>query len=75
MHIDIDEIAKTFGATTALHPVSLNIPSGALVALLGPSGVGVCGGERRAAGAGCQGVGSSWRRTLESSTTPSVRCQ
>ena len=40
MHIDIDEIAKTFGATTALHPVSLNIPSGALVALLGPSGSG-----------------------------------
>lgn len=40
MHIDIDEIAKTFGATTALLPVSLNIPSGALVALLGPSGSG-----------------------------------
>ena len=40
MHIDIDEIAKTFGATTALRPVSLNIPSGALVALLGPSGSG-----------------------------------
>ena len=29
MHIDIDEIAKEFGATTALHPVSLSIPSGA----------------------------------------------
>ena len=40
MHIDIDEIAKEFGATTALHPVSLSIPSGALVALLGPSGSG-----------------------------------
>ncbi|MFC3629701.1 sulfate/molybdate ABC transporter ATP-binding protein [Paracoccus angustae] len=40
MHIDIDEIAKSFGGTTALHPVSLNIPSGALVALLGPSGSG-----------------------------------
>lgn len=40
MHIEIDEIAKTFGQTTALQPVSLAIPSGALVALLGPSGSG-----------------------------------
>ena len=40
MHIEIDEIAKSFGQTTALHPVSLAIPSGALVALLGPSGSG-----------------------------------
>ena len=40
MHIQIDEIAKEFGATTALHPVSLSVPSGALVALLGPSGSG-----------------------------------
>ena len=40
MHIEIDEIAKTFGATAALHPVSLAIPSGARVALLGPSGSG-----------------------------------
>lgn len=40
MHIEIDEIAKSFGPTTALHPVSLSIPSGALIALLGPSGSG-----------------------------------
>jgi sulfate transport system ATP-binding protein len=40
MHIDIDEISKSFGTTTALHPVSLSLPSGALVALLGPSGSG-----------------------------------
>ena len=40
MHIEIDEIAKEFGATAALHPVSLRIPSGALVAFLGPSGSG-----------------------------------
>jgi sulfate transport system ATP-binding protein len=40
MHIQIDEIAKTFGATAALHPVSLSVPTGALVALLGPSGSG-----------------------------------
>ena len=40
MHIEIDEIAKEFGATTALLPVSLSIPTGALVALLGPSGSG-----------------------------------
>ncbi|RHZ94259.1 ATP-binding cassette domain-containing protein [Cereibacter sphaeroides] len=40
VHIEIDEIAKSFGPTTALHPVSLSIPSGALIALLGPSGSG-----------------------------------
>jgi sulfate/thiosulfate transport system ATP-binding protein len=40
MQIEIDEIAKTFGATAALLPVSLSLPSGALVALLGPSGSG-----------------------------------
>ena len=40
MHIQIDEIAKSFGTSAALHPVSLSIPSGALVALLGPSGSG-----------------------------------
>ena len=37
MRIEIDEISKLFGITAALHPVSLAIPSGALVALLGPS--------------------------------------
>ncbi|WP_176556102.1 sulfate/molybdate ABC transporter ATP-binding protein [Rubellimicrobium rubrum] len=40
MQIQIDQIAKEFGAATALLPVSLNVPSGALVALLGPSGSG-----------------------------------
>ena len=40
MHIQIDEIAKSFGTSAALYPVSLSIPSGALIALLGPSGSG-----------------------------------
>ena len=40
MHIDIEELAKEFGTERALHPVSLSIPSGALIALLGPSGWG-----------------------------------
>ncbi|MBY5971270.1 ATP-binding cassette domain-containing protein [Ferrimonas balearica] len=40
MNIDIEDLAKSFGAQTALHPVSLTIPSRALVALLGPSGSG-----------------------------------
>ncbi|WP_199725329.1 sulfate/molybdate ABC transporter ATP-binding protein [Gemmobacter lutimaris] len=40
MNIEIEDIAKQFGATAALHPVSLFIPSGTLVALLGPSGSG-----------------------------------
>src|SRR4051795_6109790 len=40
MQIDIEELAKEFGLTTALLPVDLTIPSGELVALLGPSGSG-----------------------------------
>ena len=40
MQIEIDEISKEFGTTAALTPVSLSIPSGALVALLGPAGSG-----------------------------------
>jgi sulfate/thiosulfate transport system ATP-binding protein len=40
MFIEIEDIAKEFGATVALHPVNLTVPSGALVALLGPSGSG-----------------------------------
>ncbi len=40
MNIEIEELAKEFGASRALHPVSLSIPSGALIALLGPSGSG-----------------------------------
>ena len=40
MHIQIEGVAKTFGAVAALHPTDLVIPSGALVALLGPSGSG-----------------------------------
>jgi sulfate transport system ATP-binding protein len=40
LNIEIESIAKAFGATAALHPVSLSIPSGTLVALLGPSGSG-----------------------------------
>jgi sulfate transport system ATP-binding protein len=40
MSIDIQHVAKRFGAFIALDDVSLNIPSGQLVALLGPSGSG-----------------------------------
>src|SRR5947199_1691105 len=40
MSIAIKNVTKRFGAFTALDAVSLNVPSGALVALLGPSGSG-----------------------------------
>lgn len=43
MFVEIEEIAKEFGTERALHPVSLSIPSGALIALLGPSGSGKAG--------------------------------
>jgi sulfate transport system ATP-binding protein len=40
MLIEVDRVAKRFGAFTALDDVSLEVPSGELVALLGPSGSG-----------------------------------
>src|SRR4029434_2632036 len=40
MSIQVQEIEKRFGAFTALDHVSLDFPSGELVALLGPSGCG-----------------------------------
>ena len=40
MFIEIEDIAKSFGPTTALHPTSLSVASGAMVSLLGPSGSG-----------------------------------
>ena len=38
--VSIENVVKEFGATPALHGVSLDIPPGELVALLGPSGSG-----------------------------------
>ena len=40
MQIEIENVAKKFGETVALHPVSLTVASGTMVALLGPSGSG-----------------------------------
>lgn len=40
MSIRLDNIAKTFGRTTALEPLNLEIAEGELVGLLGPSGSG-----------------------------------
>jgi sulfate transport system ATP-binding protein len=40
MSISVRHVSKTFGAFTALRDVSLDIPSGGLTALLGPSGGG-----------------------------------
>ncbi|MFD2189215.1 sulfate/molybdate ABC transporter ATP-binding protein [Pistricoccus aurantiacus] len=40
MSIRLTNISKTFGRTTALHPLDLDIAEGELVGLLGPSGSG-----------------------------------
>ena len=38
MSIEIANIKKSFGRTQVLNDISLDIPSGQMVALLGPSG-------------------------------------
>src|SRR5690606_19185852 len=40
MSIEVKNLHKQFGSFTALDDISLNFPSGELVALLGPSGCG-----------------------------------
>ena len=40
MSIQVENIRKSFGAFTALHDISLDVPTNQLVGLLGPSGSG-----------------------------------
>lgn len=40
MSIQIENISKYFGSTQVLRDISLDIPSGEMMALLGPSGSG-----------------------------------
>ena len=40
MSITVKHVTKRFGTFTALEDVSLEVPTGALLALLGPSGSG-----------------------------------
>ena len=40
MDVSVQDVVRTFGATPALHGVSLDIAAGELIALLGPSGSG-----------------------------------
>ena len=40
MNVTVENLTKAFGATPALHGVSLEIASGELIALVGPSGSG-----------------------------------
>jgi len=56
-NLSIQRLSKSFGATSVLSGVDLNVPSGSLAAILGPSGSGkttllrlVCGFERANSG-------------------------
>lgn len=40
MHIELQDISKTFGRTTALREVSLNVPPSSIIAVLGENGAG-----------------------------------
>jgi multiple sugar transport system ATP-binding protein len=40
MDVRYEHVAKSFGATTALHPLDLAVPDGCFLAMLGPSGCG-----------------------------------
>ena len=40
MDVSVQNVVRTFGATPALHGVSLDVAAGELIALLGPSGSG-----------------------------------
>ena len=40
MDVSVQDVVRTFGATPALHGVSLDVAAGELIALLGPSGSG-----------------------------------
>ncbi len=40
MQLRYEHVSKSFGSTTALHPLDLEIPDGCFLAMLGPSGCG-----------------------------------
>lgn len=56
MSIEIANIKKSFGRTQVLNDISLDIPSGQMVALLGPSG-----SENHAAAHYCRAGASNQR--------------
>ncbi|MGO8085258.1 ATP-binding cassette domain-containing protein, partial [Rhizobium leguminosarum] len=48
--IDIVSVSKVYGATTAVHAISLKIPAGSYCCVLGPSGCGKTSTLRMIAG-------------------------
>jgi ABC-type multidrug transport system ATPase subunit len=74
--VSLSGIGKTFGDTTALEPVTLEIKKGEFFSLLGPSGCGkttllrIIGGFEHPTSGGCRLLGSRFWDARRSSAAP-----
>jgi sulfate transport system ATP-binding protein len=70
MAIEVRHVSKSFGSFTALHDVTVEVPDGALMALLGPSGSGKSTLLRVIAGLERPDSGSVWIGGGEATEAP-----
>ncbi len=73
MSIELRNVSKNFGPTKVVENVSLNVPEGALIALLGPSGSGKTTVLRLIAGLETPGAGGIFVRGAEVDKLPAQK--